>query len=92
MEEDYDFNYDEQKNWAAFKETMQKKSMDLMGEIDFLFPVNIQTHEILKPLFLEFLNMDTIHYRLILPREIEGVDALITQWDYFGERLMGEDM
>ncbi len=53
-------NYDEQKNWTLFKEIMQKKSVDLMGEIDFLFPVKIQTYEILKPLFLEFINMDVI--------------------------------
>ena len=85
-------NYDEQKNWTSFKEIMQKKSVDLMGEIDFLFPLNIQTYEILKPLFLEFTNMDNIHYRLILPSEIEGVDALITQWKYFQETLGKKDV
>ena len=84
-------NYDEQKNWTSFKETMQKKSVDLMGKIDFLFPVNIQTYEVLKPLFLEFTTMDNIHYRLILPLEIEGVNALITQWEYFQETLTNKE-
>lgn len=83
-------DYDEQKNWTSFKEIMQKKSVDLMGEIDFLFPVKIQTYEVLKSLFEEFTDTNNIRYRLILPHEIDGVDALITQWDYFQETLIKE--
>ena len=81
---------DEEKNWTQFKENMSDMTVDLMGEINFLFPVKIQTYEILKPLFLEFANMEQIIHRLILPHEIEGVDALRTQLDYFEEELMKE--
>lgn len=90
-EQNMEEQYEEQKDWASFKEAMRKKSVDLMGDIDFLFPINMQTYEILKPLFLEFANMENIHYRLIFPHEIDGVDALITQLDYFQERLIGKD-
>ena len=79
---------DEETSWAQFKETMSNTAIGLSGEIDFLFPIKIHTYEILKPLFLEFAKMQDITYRLVFPREIEGVDALITQWEHFYEELM----
>ncbi|MDR0367749.1 MAG: hypothetical protein LBH82_01240 [Bacteroidales bacterium] len=83
--------YDEQKIWSSFKKTMQQKSTGLTREPDFLFPINIQTYDILKPLFLEFANMENIRYRLILPHEIEQVDVFIIRWDYLREALSKEN-
>ena len=78
---------DEETNWKHFKDTMSNTTVDLKGEINFLFPVKIQTYEILKPLFLELLNMQYITHRLIFPQEIEGVEALITLHAQLEENL-----
>ena len=84
-------DFDEEQNWTSFKELMQKKSTDLLGEADFLFPVSIQTYEILKPLFLEFPTMNFIHYRLISHAEITQVEALLMQWNHYYEKLFGKE-
>jgi len=79
---------DELKVWMSFKETMSETSTNLMGRIDFLFPVKVQTYEILKPLFLKFSSLHYINYRLVFPREIKEYDLLIaTCEDFYHEQL-----
>ena len=78
---------DEEMNWKHFKETMLNTTIDLKREINFLFPVKIQTYEVLKPLFLKFTNMQHLTHRLIFPHEIEGVEALLTLQTQLEENL-----
>ena len=88
LEENSEEITDELKNWMSFKETMSETSTNLMGQIDFLFLVKVQTYEILKPLFLKFSSIRYINYRLIFPREIKEYDVLIATYeDFYLEQL-----
>jgi hypothetical protein len=76
----------EQKEWDLFKTTMKKNSVNSAGNIDYLFPVEIRTYEILKPLFMYLSNMMFCNYTLINPRDITNIDFFFPQWYAYKEQ------
>ena len=68
----------EEDAWNAFKTDMENTSVDLMGKIDYFFLVEIQTYEILKPLFLKFPDMSFLNHQVINPKDINEIDSFLS--------------
>jgi len=80
----------EEDDWNAFKTNMQNSSVNLMGKIDYLFPVDIQTYEILKPLFLTFSDIHFLNHQYINDKQVKNIDSFFSQYYvYIGE--LGEN-
>jgi uncharacterized protein YnzC (UPF0291/DUF896 family) len=77
----------EKDDWNLFKANMGKSSVNLTGNIDYLFPVEIHTYEILKPLFLYLPQTEFLNYTLINPKDIANIDSFFFQWYTFVEKL-----
>ena len=69
----------EEDEWELFKKNMQNASVNLMDKIDYIFPVEIQTYEILKPLFKKFYTLNFLNHQLIPSKNIKQIDALLSQ-------------
>lgn len=69
---------DNENDWNTFKNSMVNTSVDLMGKIDYIFPVEIQTYEILKPLFLKFSNIEFLNHQIINPKSINEIDLFLS--------------
>jgi len=90
------FSFDEQEetspkdreeiDWELFKTNMQHTSVNLMNKIDYLFPVDVQTYEILKPLFFKFQNMDFLHYQFIDSKQIKDISSLLSVFYAYTEK------
>ena len=78
-------------NWYDFKENLLKNSVDIMGKIDYLFPVRIETYEIVKPLLQYFPKMHEINYMLIEPERIENALSFFMYIDLMTERINSSD-
>jgi hypothetical protein len=76
----------EKKDWNLFKTAMEKFSINLTGNIDYIFPVEIRTYEILKPLFLHLSRMRFLNYTLINPKDISRLDSFFPQWHTYTEQ------
>ena len=63
-------NCNEMQNWHDFKADLAENSVDTMGKIDYLFPIQIATYEIIKPLLLHFPKMREMNYMLIEPERL----------------------
>jgi hypothetical protein len=72
---------EEKNDWDLFKNDMERSSINLMGNIDYLFPVEIHTYEILKPLFLYFPKMKSLHYTLINSKDVIDIDSFFPPWN-----------
>jgi len=68
----------EENDWNAFKNSMENTSVDLMGKIDYIFPVEIQTYEILEPLFLKFPDIEFLNHQNISPKSISEIDLFLS--------------
>ena len=68
----------EEDGWNAFKNSMENTSVNLMGKIDYLFLVEIQTYEILKPLFLKFPDISFLNHQIINPKNINEIDSFLS--------------
>jgi hypothetical protein len=73
----------EKDDWDIFKTNMGKHSTNLAGKIDYLFPVEIRTYEILQPLFLYLPKMTFLSYMLINAKDIMGIDTFFHQWNAY---------
>ncbi|MDR1182041.1 MAG: hypothetical protein LBL13_08710 [Bacteroidales bacterium] len=71
---------DEKNDWDLFKTDMGQFSTNLTKNIDYLFPVEIHTYEILKPLFLYFSKMKFLNYTLINPKDVTDIDSFFPHW------------
>jgi hypothetical protein len=65
-------------DWDVFKSNMEKHSINLAGKIDYLFPVEIHTYEILQPLFLYLYKIDSLSYTLINAKDIIDIDVFFS--------------
>ena len=74
----------EEDDWNAFKTHMEDTSVDFitsvdsMNKIDYFFLVEIQTYEILKPLFLKFPDMPFLNHQIINPKNINEIDSFLS--------------
>ena len=84
MQEDY---RDSIENWHDFKAEITKKSVDVMGKIDYLFPIQIETYEIVKPLLQHFPQMQEFNYMLLEPRQIEDAASFFMYMDLMTEQI-----
>lgn len=75
----------EKKDWEAFKINMGEFSTNLTGNIDYVFPIEIRTYEILKPLFMYLSKMRFCNYTLIQPQDITNIDFFFPQWYAYTE-------
>jgi len=78
-EEDITEHGSEEGNWNAFKNSMENTSVYLMGKIDYIFPVEIETYEILKPLFLKFSNLAFLNHQIINAKSINEIELFLSQ-------------
>jgi hypothetical protein len=69
----------EEDDWEFFKKNMQDTSVNLMGKIDYLFPVEIQTYEILKSLFLKFSDLNFLNHQFINSKHIKDIGSFLSQ-------------
>jgi len=65
-------------DWELFKNNMQNLSVNLMNKIDYIFPIDIQTYEILKPLFFMFPSMNFLNYQFIDSKQIKDIDSFLS--------------
>jgi hypothetical protein len=77
----------EESNWNKFKTTMLKHSVLLSGNTDFVFPVDIRTYDILRPLFLKFKDIRTLDYMFIPAKSVMNVDLLMSRSVTFRDEL-----
>jgi hypothetical protein len=77
----------EENQWNHFLHTLTETSIDLKGKIDFVFPVSIRTYEILKPLFLKFKTLPSLHYMFIQAKTVAAFDAFVAAYDIFYDKL-----
>jgi hypothetical protein len=68
----------EEAEWELFKSNMKNTSVDLMGKIDYLFLVDIQTYEILKPLFLKFSDIHFLNHQFIDAKQVNEIDSFLS--------------
>jgi len=81
-------NYsNEIQNWYDFKDDLAKNSVDIMGKIDYLFPIRIETYEIIKPMLQHFPKMKEINYMLIEPEKIKDAISLFWSIDLMTQRI-----
>lgn len=86
--DDYEINEDgEENDWNSFKQNIQNTSVNLMGKIDYIFPVFIRTYEILKPLFLHFKNITSLNYMLVDPKNINDIELFFSQLNFHTDKL-----
>jgi hypothetical protein len=75
-------------DWDLFKNSMEQTSVNLMGKIDYLFPVEINMYNVLKPLFAEFSNISFLHHQCISSKNINAIDLLLFQWHSHIDKLV----
>ena len=80
----------EENDWNSFKRSMQKTSVNLMGKIDYVFPVDIQTYEILKPLMLNLPNIPFLNHQFIDLKQVMEIDSFFPQWQSHVDKLNKE--
>ena len=68
----------EEADWDLFKNTMQNSSVNLMNKIDYIFPVDIQTYEILKPLFFRLSDMPFLNHQFIDSKQIKDINSFLS--------------
>lgn len=75
------------RQWLDLKKSLALNAVNIAGKIDYLFPLRIETYEIIKPL-LEYLpKMSEISYMLIEPKEIENAISFFMYIDLMMERI-----
>ncbi|MDR1879210.1 MAG: hypothetical protein LBQ64_06580 [Bacteroidales bacterium] len=77
----------EESNWTKFKTTMLKNTVTLTGNTDFVFPVDIRTYDILRPLFLKIKDMHTLDYMFIPAKSVLNVDLFMSRSATFHDEL-----
>ncbi|MCL2130981.1 MAG: hypothetical protein FWH36_00780 [Lentimicrobiaceae bacterium] len=82
-----DENSEEVKDWKTLKANLTKNSVNIMGKIDYLFPIQIETYEILMPLLQHFPKMQRINYMLIEPKQINDAISFFTHIDLMEEQI-----
>jgi len=78
---------DEVQNWYDFKADLAQKSVDVMGKIDYIFPIQIETYEMLKPLLQQFSKMQELNYMLLEPKQINDAQSFFMHVDLITERI-----
>jgi hypothetical protein len=71
----------EENDWNLFKNNIERTSVNLMGKIDYIFPVKIKTYEMLKPLFLNFFNITSLRHQYIDSKHIKEIASLLSYID-----------
>jgi hypothetical protein len=74
-------------NWHDFKADLAQKSVDVMGKIDYIFPLQMETYEIVKPLLQHFSKMQEINYMLLEPKQINDAVSFFMYMDLMMERI-----
>jgi len=74
-------------NWSDFKADLAGNAVDVMDKIDYLFPIQIETYEIIKPLLLLFPKMTDINYMLIEPERISDAISFFMYIDQMNESI-----
>ena len=77
----------DENDWDLFKRNIQDTSVNLMDKIDYIFPVEIRTYEILKPLFLNLPNIPFLNHQFIDPKNIRDMDTFFHQWCSYLDKL-----
>ena len=80
-------NRNEIQNWYDFKKQLVKNSVDILEKINYLFPLRIETYEIVKPLLQYLPKMNEINYMLIEPGRINNAMSFFTYIDWVMERI-----
>ena len=73
----------EEDRWEDFKTHMQLSSVNLMGKMDYIFPVEIQTYEILKPLYSQFPNLFFLNHQFVDAKNIKDIDAFFSLYEEY---------
>ena len=84
---DHECGNDEIRIWQECKSGLAKNSVELMGKIDYLFPIQIETYEILKPLLQHFHKMQEINYMLIEPEQINDAELFFMYINFLSEQI-----
>ena len=82
---------DEIQNWHNLKADLSKKSVNIMGKIDYVFPIRIETYEIVKPLLQHFPKMQAFNYMLLEPKQIHDAASFFMYMDLITEQIHSAD-
>jgi hypothetical protein len=82
---------DEIRNWYDFKDDLAKKSVNILNKINYLFPVQIETYEIVKPLLQHLYKMHEINYMLLEPEQIENAASFFRHIHLMAEQVKFAD-
>ena len=77
----------ERQNWHDLKDSLTQNSVDIMGKIDYFFPVRIETYEIVKPLLQHLPKMNEINYMLLDPQRIDNALSFFMHMDLMTEQI-----
>lgn len=88
---DMEIESNEIKSWYNLKSDLTKHSMNIMDKINYLFPIRIETYEIIKPLLLHLPKIQSINYMLIEPEQINNAVPLFMHFDLITERINSID-
>ena len=77
----------EEDDWKNFKNNMELTSVNLMDKIDYLFPLEIQTYEILKPLFLRFFDIPFLDHQIINSKNVNEIELFFSLYEGHIDKL-----
>ena len=82
-----EYGNEEIRIWHECKSGLAENSAELMGKIDYLFPIQIETYEILKPLLQHFHKIQEIKYILIEPKQIKDAELFFMYINFLSEQI-----
>jgi len=74
-------------DWHDFKADLYRNSVDIMSKIDYLFPIQIETYEIVKPFLQHLPKMHEVNYMLLEPERFENADTFFKYIDLMMEEI-----
>ena len=81
-------NYDsEEQDWCNFKADLAQKSVGIMGKIDYVFPIQKESYEIVKSLLQGLSKIQKLNYMLLEPAQISDAMSFFTYVDLMTGRI-----
>jgi len=78
---------DEIQNWYDFKTNLAKNSVNIMGKIDYIFPLRIETYEIVQSLLQHLPKMQDFNYMLLEAKQIDDAISFFMYMDLMREQI-----
>ena len=74
-------------DWHDFKDNLYRNSVDILGKIDYLFPIQIETYEIVKPFLQHLPKMHEVNYMLLEPEQIKNAATFFKHINLMTEQI-----